>query len=115
MTVEKLLQRERELERARLNCETAKIPWRELQRFFASGKLLWVATELDLVDSACAIQQDDLQTVQAWADSGQLAAATDTQARLWFERDALLWAVVVKPWVLVQEIAIDAEDASNGS
>jgi hypothetical protein len=115
MTVEKLLQQERELERARLNGETAKIPWSELQRYFAGGKLLWVTAELDLVDSAWAIQQDDLQTVQAWTASGQLAPATDAQARLWFEREVLLWAVVVKPWVLVQEIATATEDARYGS
>jgi len=28
----------------------------------------------------------------------------DTEARAWFDDDAVLWAVVVKPWVLVQEI-----------
>ena len=111
MTIEKLLQQERELERAKLNCETARIPWRDLQRFFAGGKLLWICADLDLVDCALAIQQNDVETVQAWTESGQLAAATDAQARLWFEHDALLWAVVVKPWVLVQEPETDAAEA----
>ena len=115
MTVEKLLQQERELERARVISETAKIPWLELQRFFAAGKVLWIAAELDLVDAACAIQQDDLQRVQSWTENGQLAAATDDQAKFWIESDALLWAVVVKPWVLVQDIATGSDDGGNRS
>jgi len=28
---------------------------------------------------------------------------TDAQAITWFEQDAAVWAVVVKPWILVQE------------
>lgn len=103
--IEDLLQQERELERARIVTETAKIRWQELQRFFAAGKVLWVAAELDLVDIACALQQDDVESVQTWTECGQLAAASDEQAKRWFGDEALLWAVVIKPWVLVQEPA----------
>jgi hypothetical protein len=103
--IEDLLQQERELERAKIATETAKIPWQELQRFFAAGKVLCVTAELDLVDIACALQQDDVKSVQTWTESGQLAPASDDQAKHWISDDALLWAVVVKPWVLVQEPA----------
>ena len=41
---------------------------------------------------------------QAWTESGKLAGASDDQAKRWIASDALLWAVVIKPWVLVQEI-----------
>lgn len=105
--IEELLRQERELERAKIVTETAKIPWQELQRFFAAGKVMWVSSDLDLVDVACALQQDDVASVQHWTESGQLAPARDEQARHWVDDDALLWAVVVKPWVLVQEIAAD--------
>jgi hypothetical protein len=91
--IEKLLQQERELERAKIVAETAKIPWLELQRFFASGKVIWVASDLDLVEVGCALQQDL-----------QLAAVSDDQARRWVADDSLLWAVAIKPWVLVQEL-----------
>jgi hypothetical protein len=103
--IEDLLQQERELERARIVTETAKISWQELQRFFAAGKVLWATAELDLVDIACALQQDDVKSVQTWTESGQLAPASDDQAKRWIGDDALLWTVVVKPWVLVQEPA----------
>jgi len=105
--IEKLLQQERELERSKIISETAKIPWLDLQRFFASGKVIWVAGKLDLVEVALALQQDDVQSVSNWKDNQQLAAVSDEQARQWVSGDSLLWAVAIKPWVLVQELDIE--------
>ncbi len=101
--IDELLKRERELARARINSETAKIPWRELQRFFAAGKVFQVHPELDLVDVAYALQQDDIAQVEAWTAAARLTPVADERARTWFEQETALWAVVVKPWVLVQE------------
>ena len=106
--IEELLQQERELERATIVSETAKIPWQELQRFFASGKVIWVAADLDLVEVACALQQDDVGRVSDWTENLQLVAVSDDQARQWITDDSLLWAVAVKPWVLVQELKDEA-------
>ena len=106
--IEELLRQERELERAKIVSETAKIPWLELQRFFASGKVIWVASELDLVEVACALQQDDIERVSDWTQSLLIAAVSDAQARQWITDDSLLWAVAVKPWVLVQELTDEA-------
>lgn len=105
---EELIKQLHEQERSRIIGETAKIPWLELQRFFASGKVIWTDVELDLVDVARAMQQDDVQQVEAWTASGQLAPASDDQARVWVAADSLLWAVAVKPWVLVQEIVAES-------
>ncbi len=102
--IEEFLQRERELERAKIVSETAKIPWLELQRFFAAGNVMQVATELDLVDVAYALQLDDIEQLKTWTESLQVCPVDDDQAKLWVSSDALLWAVVVKPWVLVQTI-----------
>ena len=102
--IEELLQQERELERAKIVNETAKIPWQELQRFFASGTVIWVANELDLVEVACALQQDDVRRVSDWTENLQLAAVSDDQARQWITDHSLLWAVAIKPWVIVQEL-----------
>ena len=102
--IEEFLQQERELERAKIASETAKIPWLELQRFFAAGKVMLVAAELDLVDVAYAFQLDDIEQVRTWTDSQQVSPVNDDQAKHWVASDALLWTVVVKPWVLVQAI-----------
>ena len=36
--------------------------------------------------------------------AGKVARVSDEQAREWAETDALVWAVVVSPWVLVQPV-----------
>ena len=93
-----------ELVRAKIVTETAKIPWSTLQRFFASGKTLFVNKELDLIDVAYAFQQDNSDTVGAWVDTEQIKAVSTEQAKQWIAEDSLVWAVVVKPWVLIQSI-----------
>ena len=102
--IEELQRQDRELNRAKINSETATIPWQELQRFFANGSTLYLVAALDLVEVACAFLEDDVETVKAWTDQGQLAAVSDDQAKRWVADDSSLWAVVVKPWVLVQEL-----------
>ncbi|MBK3866630.1 DUF2288 family protein [Pseudomonas stutzeri] len=88
---------------AKLLGETAAITWQELQPFFARGALLQVCPEADLVEVALAVAQDDQPKVAAWLTGGQLSKMPATQAEDWLERDPDLWAVVVAPWVLVQE------------
>ena len=89
---------------ARILGETAKIPWKELQRFFAQGVVILVHPDLDLVEAAFQITEDNEQQVKSWMESGQLRPVSDDQAWEWLEANALVWAVVVRPWVLVQPI-----------
>lgn len=88
--------------RAKVNLETSRIAWKELQRFFASGAALAVAGGLDLVEVAYQISEDNKEQVAQWIAAGQLGPVSDTQALAWFEADAEVWAVVVSPYVLVQ-------------
>lgn len=90
-------------QRIRLNQETARIPWPDLQRFFAQGKVIWVQNGLDLIETALLIARDDTQSVATEMTRGSIAPVPDQQAKHWFETQASLWAVVVKPWILVQE------------
>ena len=94
---------------AKLNLETAAIAWTELQRFFATGVVFNVATELDLVDVAVQISNDNRAAVEAWLNSDKLARVSDELALKWFEQNATVWSVVVKPWILVQEAPIDEQ------
>lgn len=91
-----------ELLRGKLNSETAKIRWSELQRFFAAGQILFIEADLDLIDVAFAFSQDNTEQVKRWLQQELVSPVTDAQAREWFNQDSLLWSIVVKPWVLVQ-------------
>ncbi len=88
---------------AKLLGETAAITWEELQPFFARGALLQVAGDADLVEVALAVAEDDQAKVAVWLEGGQLSKMQAEQAQDWLEHDPDLWAVVVAPWVLVQE------------
>ncbi len=97
------MDKEEKLLRGQINLETAQIAWRELQRYFASGATIFVSPALDLVDVAYQIAQDNAAQVAAWMEEGQIARVTDDQALGWYEADALVWAVVARPYVLIQE------------
>lgn len=92
-----------EEQRAVINSETAQIEWRELARFFAAGQTIYVDERLDLVDVATAFIQDDKQLVESWLADKWVLPVPDDIAAEWHESDALVWSVVARPWVLVQQ------------
>jgi len=89
--------------REKVNLETSKIAWKQLQRFFASGSAVFVASSLDLVDVAYQLSIDNKNLVAQWMQNNQIALVSDQQAINWLESDSDVWTVVVKPWILVQE------------
>ena len=103
MTHSDLLPEELELLHTKLNLETAEIAWTELQRFFAQGILYAVDATVDLIYVAYAISVDDAAAVKGWLDAGLFTAVSDAQALAWHQSNAMLWSVVVKPWILVQD------------
>jgi hypothetical protein len=88
---------------AHFNAQTAKLAWPELARHFARGVVVKVAPAMDLVAVAVAMAQDRADEIETWTQAGQLQRANDDDARYWHEQDSVFWAVVVAPWVLVQE------------
>ena len=90
---------------AKLLGETSTIEWKALEKFFAKGELLWVSDDVDLIEAAQAVSQDEAGKVAQWMAEGALDKVSDTQALDFAERDPVLWAVVVSPWILIQERA----------
>ena len=87
----------------RLNAETARIAWQELERHFARGDLITVAPELDLVAVGVNMIKDHKATINAWLETGELHRTSEQEAKEWSADNSTLWAVVVAPWVLVQD------------
>ena len=85
-----------------LNEQIAQMHWAELERFFASGSVISIAPELDLIDVGAHIAADDKSSIERWMNAGLLYKTTDGEASTWIKNDTLLWVVVVKPWILVQ-------------
>ena len=87
-----------------VNQETSKIPWSELQRFFAQGLAVYVSSDLDLLTVAEAFNKDDKLLVEQWMQQQQVHLVSDQQATEWIQKDLWVWAVVIKPWILIQNI-----------
>jgi len=94
---------DKELERQKLNLETGLIQWAEVQRYFAKGVLVEVEPSLDLVTVAQHFVNDDKPQIEAWLQQGKISRANDTHAMKWQQQNTEFWAIVVTPWVLVQE------------
>jgi len=83
--------------------ETGRIAWPELQRHFARGAVIKVGPDLDLVDVAIMFVKDDKTAIEPWLSNGSIARANDDDAKTWTQATAVFWAIVVAPWVLIQE------------
>lgn len=87
--------------------QTALISWRELQRFFAAGKVIEVGKDLDLVSVGVALVEDDTQSFSDWTGNGLVRPIPDEVAAELVETDTSVWALAVAPWVLIQKNAKD--------
>ena len=86
----------------KINRETGRIAWSELERHFAQGNVIYVSEALDLIDVAMRISHDDKDTIAAWMADGKVSKVSDQQAQTWSAAGCALWAAVVHPFILVQ-------------
>ena len=89
--------------KAKLNLETSRIHWHDLQTFFARGQVVMVAPELDLLRVATELAADNKACFEQWMTEGRVGEVAPDIAQAWYDRNAELWAVVIAPWVLVQD------------
>lgn len=91
-----------DLSKDKVNQETSKIAWSELQRFFAQGLAVYISSSLDLVEVADAFSKDNKAQVENWMQQQKIHLVSDQQASEWIQNESQVWAVVIKPWILVQ-------------
>ena len=89
--------------RQKLNQDTAKIKWGALHEHQLIECVIAVSADLDLIDVAYEFTFDNHDQVKAWMEQEQIMKVSDEQAQQWKIEGRELWAVVVAPWVLVQE------------
>ena len=89
---------------ARLNGETAKIEWHQLQKHYATCSVVAVDKGFDLIKVAIALNQDDTEQVKQWLAEGKVSEVSNQQAQTWYDQNSLVWALVLPPFVLVQEV-----------
>ena len=89
--------------RQEFHAQTSRIPWHDLQTHYASGSVVRVDSQLDLIEVAVALQLDDKSRFEAWIASAEVVSISDRQGRDWYAENPDLWTVVAPPWVLVQQ------------
>lgn len=88
----------------KINRETAKISWQELQPHYASGALVHVESSADLVKVAIVFSKDDKTQVEEWLTAGTVCRVTEAQAESWESNNQIFWASVIAPWILIQPV-----------
>jgi hypothetical protein len=88
--------------------QTARLPWAELERYFAAGRVIEVAPALDLVEVAVQLGLDNVARFEAWTCAAEVQPLSDSAAAALAAENAEVWAVVAAPWVLVQRLPGDA-------
>ena len=96
--------------RTLLNAQAGKADWEELQRHFARGVLVLVANDLDLIEVAARVTEDDKVQIEAWMTAGKVRGPEVEDAKRWSADNSEFWTVVVAPWVLVQEVAAAGDE-----
>jgi len=89
--------------KAKLNLETSRIHWHELQTYFARGQVVRVSPDLDLLDVAAELAADNKQRFAQWMEEGRVGEVAPDAAQGLYMSNAELLAVVIAPWVLVQD------------
>jgi len=92
--------------------QTAQIAWADVAPLFARGQVIQVADSVDLIAAAVALAEDDKTQVAQWMAQHRFGLLDVATAKCWAQGEPNLWAVVVNPWVLVQQ-RISAEPALN--
>ncbi|MEQ9545494.1 MAG: DUF2288 domain-containing protein [Marinobacter sp.] len=87
----------------KLNLETSLINWHDLQTYYARGHVVRVGPDLDLLDVAAELAADNKESFERWMKEDRIGDVPPDMAQAWYDRNAELWAVVVAPWVLVQD------------
>jgi hypothetical protein len=85
------------------NLETGRISWTEIQPHFARGAMILIDSDLDLVKIASAFIRDDREWIATLLGGNRVRKPNMLDAERWFTVDMEFWAVVVAPWILVQE------------
>jgi len=87
-----------------LNAQTGQLSWPELARHFARGVVVCADRDQDIVKIAECLVRDEAGEIKRLQDEGALHRARDEDAVRWQAENTRFWAVVVAPWVLVQEV-----------
>ncbi len=90
--------------RKTLEADSGELKWQELEPHFARGVVRIVSNDLNLIDVAIDIVQNNIDIISEKLSTNNLSEPNDSQATLWHKDNAGFLCVVVAPFVLIQEL-----------
>ena len=90
--------------RSKLEAEIGPADWKVIRPHFLRSAIIIVSPELDLIDVAVKVAEDDTTCIKAWIEEGKLTKPFPEDAKRWEEEKKELTALVVDPFVLVQDL-----------
>lgn len=79
--------------------------WRELRIHLQRDSIILVASELDLIETAVAVAEDDKAQVEQWISSGQIGKPEKDSLDHWeSELDTPFQMLIVQPFILIQTV-----------
>lgn len=88
----------------RLRQESGIADWNMINTHIERGAAILVAADLDLIDAACHIADDDTVTVNNWIAAGSLTRPSPAQIDEWRQTTPSFKSVVLAPYVLIQAL-----------
>jgi len=89
--------------RQNLESECDYLPWQEIEKHFARGIVRVISTDLNLIDVAIDIAQNNTQKITKALSNNTIVEPSISQATHWQQLNSNFMCVVVAPFVLIQE------------
>ena len=110
-----VLSEDQEVSRVTINLETARISWKDLEVLYMDVLMLRSHgceraapqhyQKLLSTEVALQIIKDNAKSLKNWMTKGKIDTVTDDQAKQYADTQTSVWAVVIKPWILIQSAA----------
>ena len=91
--------------RSKLEAEIGPADWKVIRPHFLRGAIIIVSPDLDLIDVAVKVAEDDTTSIKVWIEDGKLTKPFPEDAKRWEEEMEEVTSLVVDPFVLVQDSA----------
>ena len=86
--------------------EIGQVSWSWLRPHEKRKILFLVVDELDLIEVAVAVAEDDKRQVKSWLDCGSLVQPSLKQVAEWEKNGGLFSGIIVKPFVFFKVAAV---------
>ncbi|MBE9535916.1 MAG: DUF2288 domain-containing protein [Proteobacteria bacterium] len=103
MSEKSLYKNDPESIREKLEGEIGPADWKVLKPHFLRGSIIMIAPDLDIIAVGVGIAIDDAVQIEAWMNGGKITKPSQTDADGWEKAGTELTALVIDPFVLVQQ------------